>query len=126
MAQGANFINYQEIFNSAVSYDPLYLEYYFKTARYLLPRWHGKEGAWEAFAHAVADLVGGRCGDFIYAQIVLNMNGTAPNHTVLHESRRIIWPRVKRGLESIAAFETMIKANKRIRISNEDSRNLQL
>jgi hypothetical protein len=54
------------------------------------------------------------------------MNGTAPNQTVLHESRRITWPRVKRGLESIAAFENMIKADKRIRFSSEDSRDLQL
>jgi hypothetical protein len=113
-AQNANLSSFRKILKHALSYEPFYLSYYFKTAGYLMPRWHGKEGAWEAFAHAAANMVGDRSGDFIYAQIIISMNGDPPYDSVLNESHRITWPQVKRGLESIADFEKAIKSGRQI------------
>lgn len=104
-AQSTSFPTLVQLLNRAVAHEPLYLAYYFRTADYLIPRWHGKEGAWEAFAHLAANWVGGPTGDFVYAQIVLWMGNTSPYDSVLKESRNIAWPRVKRGLDSISAYE---------------------
>src|SRR5439155_25916433 len=45
--------DYERLFAEATSIEPDYYSFYYNKAVYLLPRWHGRKGEWEAFAEQV-------------------------------------------------------------------------
>jgi hypothetical protein len=61
----------QTLFNEAMAVEPLYQHTYSTMAIYLLPRWYGEQGEWEAFANESTAKVGGQRGSAIYHHIVV-------------------------------------------------------
>jgi hypothetical protein len=69
-------------------------------AYYLLPRWHGQPGEWEAFAAESAADLGGEQGDVLYAQIVWAMHASRIYGNPIAETA-LEWARVQRGFEAL-------------------------
>jgi hypothetical protein len=59
----------ESAYNRGVALEPNYLELYYTKGYYLLPRWYGEKGEWEAWLKTVADARGGEEGDILYAWI---------------------------------------------------------
>jgi hypothetical protein len=91
---------WEEIFEQSIAAFPDYTRFYLAKANYLLPRWYGGPGEWEAFATASADRVGGENGDILYAQIIWQMHELRLFGNIFRESAAQ-WPRVKRGFEAL-------------------------
>jgi WD40 repeat protein len=86
---------YDKVFNEAVQRWPDYYSFYFRKAHYLLPRWYGGQGEWEAFAGKAAD--SHPEGDALYARIVWSKMAFGN----MFEQSSADWGRMKRGLEKI-------------------------
>jgi hypothetical protein len=97
LAQGWDKGRTTELFQRATRFEPDYLYYYQSYARYLLPKWDGKNGDDVAFAKTIADTIGGSKGDFIYYQIGIVVLGVC-NCTV--RENPLDWPRLQRGYRS--------------------------
>lgn len=69
-AQGRDLAEYDAIYRQAIKFDPHYYPYALQKATYLLPRWHGEPGDWEAFVNQVSGEFGGTEGLIIYYLIV--------------------------------------------------------
>jgi hypothetical protein len=82
------------LFEQATKFEPDYIYYYQSYARYLLPKWDGKNGDDVAFGNQIADEVGGSKGDFIYYQIGIVVLGIC-NCTA--EANPLDWARLQRG-----------------------------
>lgn len=94
MAQGWDKRRAATLFAQAIQFEPDYLYYYQAYARYLLPKWDGKNGDDVAFSKQIADNVGGPKGDFIYYQIGIVVLGIC-NCTV--KDNPLDWERLQRG-----------------------------
>jgi hypothetical protein len=94
MAQGWDKRRAGTLFEQAIRFEPDYLYYYQGYARYLLPKWDGKNGDDVAFSKQIADAVGGSKGDFIYYQIGIVVLGIC-NCTV--QENPLDWARLERG-----------------------------
>jgi Domain of unknown function (DUF4034) len=94
---------YEELFQEAVRTEPSFENYYERKAIYLLPRWNGRAGEWEAFADTVANRLPAPLGDQMYARIVWYTHEYMGDDNVFEESQ-ISWDRTRRG------FEELIKA----------------
>jgi hypothetical protein len=99
-ALGAPRPECDEMFEEGIKSFPNYARLYFLQANFLLPRWFGARGEWEAFATAAANRLGGEDGDMLYAQIAWSMHEKRIFGNVFAESA-IEWPRVKRGFETL-------------------------
>ena len=65
---------YMTLFSEAVNVEPEYYRFYFHTAQYLLPSWHGRKGEWEEFANQQRLRRGaGGVGDALYTRIAWSM-----------------------------------------------------
>lgn len=95
-AQGWDKRRAATLFKQAIQFEPDYLYYYQAYARYLLPKWDGKNGDDVAFSKQIADAVGGPKGDFIYYQIGIVVLGIC-NCTV--EQNPLDWARLQRGYQ---------------------------
>lgn len=72
--------DYFHLFEEATRTEPDYYTFYFKAAQYLLPRWHGRKGEWEAFAETQRQRRGaGSTGDALYARVAWSLNGSYRN-----------------------------------------------
>lgn len=96
MAQGWDKRRAATLFVQAIRFEPEYLYYYQSYARYLLPKWDGKNGDDVAFSKQIADSVGGSRGDFIYYQIGIVVLGIC-NCTV--QQNPLDWARLQRGYQ---------------------------
>ena len=92
---------YEKAWRDAESAFPDYVPFYVDKAIYLMPRWYGEPGEWEAFAKASADKIGGVRGDMLYAQIVEDQSENYD--TDFFRFNRVSWPRTKRGLRALIA-----------------------
>ncbi len=72
--------------------------YHFSKVNYLMPRWYGKEGDWEAFADDAATKIGGDDGDILYARLVWEMKQKRV-YDRIYEEARISWKRARHGFE---------------------------
>jgi len=90
---------FNAIFDEAVRFAPDYESFYFRRAIYLLPRWYGGQGEWEADLMKSADRLGGKDGDELYARIVwaVHKYGSAD----VFKENDLSWARVDRGFEVI-------------------------
>jgi hypothetical protein len=59
-----------DLFQESVRVEPAYTHFYLARINYLLPRWRGREGEWQAFAAETADKIGGDDGSILYARMV--------------------------------------------------------
>lgn len=96
-AQGRSRVEIDALFAKAVSREPLYDEYYFQMATYLLPRWHGAEGEWIVFARDASDSLRDRIGQEMYPRIIQRIWGNA-REDVNFRVAPASWPRMRRGL----------------------------
>ena len=88
---------YERLFAEATRAEPDYYNYYCHKAYYLLPRWHGRKGEWEAFAEDVRQHYGaGGAGDALYARIALSLRDFYDN---LFRDSAISWDKVASGYE---------------------------
>jgi hypothetical protein len=88
----------EAVFNKGVEIEPNYLQLYHAKAYYLLPRWHGEPGDWEAFAKEAADARGGEEGDILYMAIARSQAWSEGSE--LFGNTRISYARMKRGFEA--------------------------
>jgi hypothetical protein len=84
------------LFDEAVALEPTYLHLYSSMARYLMPRWRGEEGDWEAFAERSAERLGGRQGSVVYGHIAWQVRKLYRGAD-FYQKNRVSWPRVKQG-----------------------------
>jgi hypothetical protein len=87
-------------FKQAVAAWPDYPPFYQHRAWYLLPRWNGEEGEWEADLAKSADQLGGEAGDILYARVVWCMHQSKMFSNVFKENQ-LSWPRADRGFEAM-------------------------
>ena len=86
----------EALFEEAIALEPRYLHVYSAMARYLMPRWQGKDGDWEDFAQRTAERLGGREGSVVYGHIAWQISkyyGGAD----FYKRNRVSWSRVKQG-----------------------------
>jgi hypothetical protein len=88
--------DYESLFEEAVAREPEYIDYYTRKATYLLPRWHGEEGEWQAFARGLISRFPNGMGDELYARIA--STHARMDYKTLDESG-LDWPLVKGGFE---------------------------
>jgi len=69
-AQGRDWDEYDAIYREAIKFEPHYYPYALQKGTYLLPRWHGKPGDWEAFVEQTSREFGGTEGLIIYYLLV--------------------------------------------------------
>jgi hypothetical protein len=96
--EGWSKSDYEKLFAAAVQNYPDFFEYYAEKSNYLLPRWYGAPGDWEAYVESAADKVGGEEGDVLYARLVWSMIQQRAYNRIFEETR-ISWARSRRGLE---------------------------
>ena len=100
LADSTSRERYEALFNEAIKAFPTYATFYLAKSDYLLPRWFGKEGEWEAFAAASADRLGAEAGDMLYAQIVWAMHDHRFFGNILKETA-VEWQRIAPGFEAL-------------------------
>jgi hypothetical protein len=98
-AQGWDRQKYEALFKKAVSFEPLYYNYYLVKAYYLLPRWHGKEGEWQRFADEAVKLTPKSEGMGIYSRILITIWGYKEFTTFKEPD--ISWSKMKQGFLDI-------------------------
>lgn len=72
LGQSWDLARYDQLFTEAINFEPKYFAYYVAKAHYLLPRWNGEEGEWEAFAEETRLKVGGKEGASLYYRIAIS------------------------------------------------------
>ena len=92
---------YETAWRDAEAAFPGYLPFYIDKAYYLMPRWYGEPGDWEAFAKRSADKIGGIKGDMFYARLVEDQSENY--ETDFFEINNVSWERTKRGLRALIA-----------------------
>ncbi len=93
---------YEKAWKEALAAFPGYVPFYAAKAIYLMPRWYGEPGEWEAFAGQSADQIGGARGDRLYAQIVEDQSQYLYDADFFAHNA-ISWPRAKRGFRALFA-----------------------
>ncbi|MGC2236023.1 MAG: hypothetical protein WA584_07670 [Pyrinomonadaceae bacterium] len=97
--QGWEFKDYEALYRDAVAYEPDY--YYFQRdkAIYLMPRYHGKSGEWEAYVENVSNEIGGEKGAMMYYLLLsyctVNINDN------YFDKKKFSWEKAKRGFDAI-------------------------
>jgi hypothetical protein len=94
LGEGWKKEKYMELFDEATRRTPDYYPFYFNTAWYLMPQWHGRKGEWEAFAEHERQKYG--AGDGLYARIALSKKTSYRD--LFHETA-ISWDTTASGLE---------------------------
>ncbi len=97
---GTERSQYEALFKDIVHTYPDYSRYYTLRATYLLPRWHGRSGEWEADLVESANKIGGEEGDLLYARVVWNMQQQRIFDNIFKESK-LSWERIARGFAVI-------------------------
>lgn len=90
---------YEALFQQAKALEPLFFGYDIARAYYLLPRWYGEPGDWEAAAEKEIERPGG-LGHESYARVVSEQAGFHDN--VFKESKAS-WRKTKKGFDEMRA-----------------------
>jgi hypothetical protein len=85
----------EEIFRGAIACDPTCDEAYWRRADFLLPRWYGAPGEWEAWLDQALATLPPDEADRIYAAVCTEMSIC---HQNLFRECKVSWPRFQRGL----------------------------
>jgi hypothetical protein len=94
--QGWDRERVEGLFEQAVALEPKYLHVYSAMARYLLPRWSGDAGDWEALAERSAARLGGREGSVVYSHVAWQISKMYRGAD-FYKQNRVAWDRVKQG-----------------------------
>jgi hypothetical protein len=96
LGQGWDRAEYDHLFDAAVAQEPLYRAFYTSKAYFLMPKWHGEEGDWEAFAKEACDKLGAEDGDEMYYYITYQQGESYDAKPFLARPG-FSWERMKRG-----------------------------
>lgn len=97
LGQGWERADYDRLGAEAVAFAPMYHGYDCQRAYWLMPRWYGEEGEWEAFALKAAARKDG-LGAEIYARIAIDM---IPFFDSVFKESQASWPKAKEGLQEM-------------------------
>ena len=89
----------EKIFLEAKAHYPQYYRIDAQYYTYLLPRWHGKPGAWEAMANTEIKRPGG-LGLVTYAKVVEIMSA---NYSNVFTESKVSWAKTQEGFEMLRA-----------------------
>ena len=98
MAQGWPRNQMEAVFRKGIEFEPNYQQLYETKAYYLLPRWSGEPGEWEAFATEAADARVEEEGDILYMAIARSQAWS--EGAQFFRNTRISYERMKRGFEA--------------------------
>jgi hypothetical protein len=98
MGLGQSKTEVDTMYSAGVEIEPNYLPLYEAKAYYLLPRWEGERGDWEAFANEAANARGDEEGDMLYMIIARSQAWTEGQD--FFSRTQISYPRMKRGFEA--------------------------
>ena len=98
MGEGWGHEVVDKLCNDGLKLYPEACSIYLQKCYYLMTKWYGKPGEWEAYATASADKLAGEEGDLLYARILGYLDGKSNN---ILEGAKISWPRAKKGYEII-------------------------
>lgn len=96
LGQGWDRAIYDKLFAEAKAFEPEFWAYDIARANYLLPRWHGEEGDWEAAAEGEIEKPG--LGSEAYARVVIQQRGY---YKQIFEETKASWPKTRDGLEKL-------------------------
>ncbi len=98
LGQGWDKDEMNMVFQKGIELEPNYQQLYESKAYFLLPRWYGKPGEWEAFAETVADARGGDEGDILYMSIARSQAWS--ERADFFKNTSISYERMQRGFEA--------------------------
>ncbi len=105
LGQGWDRDVYFEFVNEAIALQPTYGRYFTNTCYWLLPRWHGEVGDFEAWISEQADAEPTEKQDWQYARLVWMANMMPVKNQLVFEEGRLDWERTKRGFETWLATD---------------------
>lgn len=85
----------QKLFEGAIACDSTCALAYWQRADFLLPRWYGEPGEWEAWLEQAVRPLAPDEADRIYAAVCVEMSHF---HRNLYEEAQLSWPRIHHGL----------------------------
>lgn len=96
VALGADWerAEYEKLFAEAKAFEPEFWNFDTKRAYYLLPRWHGEPGDWEAAAEKDVERAG--LGLEAYARVVMAQRSF---YTSIFQETKASWPKTHDGME---------------------------
>lgn len=99
-ALGLDRKTFDQIFADALKFDPTYQYFYTSKASYLLPRWNGAPGEWQAFTEETKKKIGGDEGLEMYYLIVAEINGYQGYHgREMYDQDHISWADTRAGFQ---------------------------
>lgn len=98
LGQGWPRKEYDALFKEAKALEPEFYPYDCQRAKFLLPRWHGEEGEWEAIAEKEIE-AGGKTGPGIYARVVNEQAGYYRNN--IFEETTASWRKTRAGFDDL-------------------------
>jgi hypothetical protein len=99
-AQSWDVNRMNELLKNAMAYEPKYYYFYRIHANLLLPKWFGEEGDTERFVEQIANQIGGKQGDIVYAQLASGLICKCGEEEMV---RKLSWPRIQKGYAAIEA-----------------------
>jgi hypothetical protein len=85
----------QKLFEGAIACDSTCAYAYWQRADYLLPRWYGAPGDWEAWLEDAVSHLRPDDADRVYASVCVQMSHY---HRNLYAEAKLSWPRIHHGL----------------------------
>jgi hypothetical protein len=98
-ARSWNEVDFDQLFDEAVNFEPDYYYFYYRKAENLSPRWGGKLGDWEKFAETIARDQRTDEADLVYFLVVSDRIENVFKEWTDRE--RISWPRMKKGFADL-------------------------
>jgi hypothetical protein len=95
LGQGRSSEESQKLFEDAIACDSTCAYAYWQRADYLLPRWYGEPGEWEAWLERAVRPLPPDDADRVYSAVCVDMSHF---HRVLYREANVSWPRIRRGL----------------------------
>jgi len=95
LGQGWSDEDSQKLFEGAIACDSSCAYAYWQRADYLLPRWFGTPGEWEAWLDQAVRPLPPDEADRVYAAVCVEMSHY---HHDLYREANVSWPRIRRGL----------------------------
>jgi hypothetical protein len=95
LGQGWTSDESQKLFEGAIARDSTCAYAYWQRADFLLPRWYGEPGEWEAWLEQAVRPLPPDEANRVYALVCVEMSHF---HRNLYEEAKLSWPRIHRGL----------------------------
>ncbi|GAT32865.1 membrane protease YdiL, CAAX protease family [Terrimicrobium sacchariphilum] len=105
LGQGWDPDEYFALVDEAIGREPTYGAYYSNACYWMLPRWHGEEGEFEAWITGLADKSPEGERDRRYAALVWSADLMAKNRDMVFAEGRLDWERTKKGFQEWIARE---------------------